>query len=90
MQGWKVIDSRTIRKQLRETYSKAHHQTVSRAMEFINEIGGEHVQLKQNAGRQKLVFEPDLIDPLESVEQLAVDDIDQVTTSGVMVIVRKG
>lgn len=92
MHGRKVIDSRAICTKLRETYSKAHHQTVSRVMDFINEMGGEHVQLRENTdnGRRKLVFEPELIDQLETAEQLDVDEIDAVNTNGVMTQVRGG
>lgn len=51
----KVIKSRAVRDKLRETYSNAHHQTVSRVMEFINEMGGEHVTMKQRNGRNGTV-----------------------------------
>lgn len=86
----KVIESRAVRDKLRETYSNAHHQTVSRVMEFINEMGGEHVTMKQRNGRNKLVVDQPLIDQLTSAEQLDVEDIDQVNTSGVMTTVTKG
>lgn len=90
MQGRKVIDSRAIRTKLRETYSKAHHQTVSRVMEFLNEMGGDDVRLKQGEKRKKLVFEPDLIEQLDRAEQLDSDEIDGVHTNGVMATVRGG
>ncbi len=90
MKGRKVIDSRAIRDKLRETYSKAHHQTVSRVMEFIEEMGGNDVRLKQGKKRKKLVFEPELIEQLDRAEQLDGEEIDDVHTNGVMATVRGG
>lgn len=91
MQG-KVVESSAIRDKLRETYSKAHHQTVARVMEFIADMGGEQVELfqSQDDGRNKLSFETDLIDQLQNTEQLDTDDIENVNTSGVMPTVTKG
>lgn len=90
MHGRKVIDSRAIRNKLRETYSKAHHQTVGRVMEFLDEMGGEDVRLKQGRKRKKLVFEPDLFEQLDRAEQLDSDEIDGVHTNGVIATVRGG
>lgn len=90
LQGRKLIDSQAIREKLREKYGKAHYQTVSRVMDFLNEMGGEQVRLKQGEKRKKLVFDPELIDQLEQTEQLEADEIDALHTNGVMATVREG
>lgn len=90
--GRKIITSSTIREKLQATYSKGHHQTVNRVMDFINEMGGEDVKIKRSEtdNSKQLVFEENLVDLLTTAEELDADAIEQVNTSGVMATVRKG
>lgn len=61
-----VMDSRTVKKVIAATEEKRPHtQTVSRVMDFLNELGKDGVELTKRHGQKLVVIEEEMADRLD-------------------------
>jgi hypothetical protein len=76
--GW-AISSSDLRRVLQAYDSSGHTETVARVFDILDDLGDDHTKIVDRRGTKRIVFDSDLVDRLDKLDQ---SDHDVVTTAG--------